>query len=115
MNQSTTNEEKNSVEFLQFSFGPEIDKKLDKWMRQLGVSDCGEIFIPAIAAGESELGAVMCAAQDSASIALSGGHCFMPLSWFESRFPDQSTLWGNFRKKAEKGARRFGLGKEGSA
>lgn len=66
-------------------------KKMPKWIRSLGISDDGVVFVPA-AIGGNEQNVFLCTAYDGASAATYRNHVFVPSTWLSKEFPDTREL-----------------------
>lgn len=61
--------------------------KIPMWSRYIYVTDDGDIFAPAILAG-NEHSVVMCALFDGTKMVRDNGHVYLPLAWMEKEFPE---------------------------
>lgn len=83
-------------------FGPEANKKLKEWGRtSYYCHETGEVYLPAIAAG-NELDVVLCAAHDGVGMITSDGHSYVPASWLAKEYPK----WASTFLKAAKDIRK---------
>jgi len=77
-------------------------KRYPEWRRSFGVSDEGEVFVPAAMAGDSPEDEVMlCAAGDGQSTALHLDHYFVPSAWLKREFPKHRELIELIEERAQ--------------
>lgn len=77
-------------------------KRYPEWRRSFGVSDEGEVFVPAAMAGDSPEDEVMlCAAGDCQSTALHLDHYFVPSAWLKREFPKHRELIELIEERAQ--------------
>lgn len=68
-------------------------KRFPEWRRSFGVSDGGDVFIPAAMAGdETELNVMLCASGDGQSTSVHLDHHFVLSDWLKRMFPKHLEL-----------------------
>ncbi len=77
------------------------DTNLPKWMRSFGVDIDGDIFVPAIYSGQSEMATMLCASYDGIPISSYKRHTFVPLEWLEKEYQKEPVLFQKIRETIE--------------
>lgn len=68
-----------------------VGKNFPKWVRSVGISEDGTVFVPAAIAG-NEQEVFLCTAYDGAAVATYRNHVFVPATWLAKEFPDAKEL-----------------------
>lgn len=70
---------------------PSGKKKLPRWVRSMGISDDGVVFVPAAMAG-NEQAVFLCTAYDGTASVTYLNHVFVSSTWLAKEYPDTREL-----------------------
>lgn len=73
---------------------PNLEHKcFPEWRRSFGISDEGDVFMPAAMAGDdTEMHVMLCAAAEGQVTAVHLDHHFVPIGWLKREFPKHFEL-----------------------
>ena len=80
-----------------------IPKNCPKWAaRSFYDPDTGEVFLPAIIGGDSEMSVLLSVGYDGTSCIHDKGHLYVPLSWLEREYPAHKRTFKTIREKSRR-------------
>lgn len=88
-----------------FTVDQPAGKKIPEWMRTIGWTDEGVVFVPAMMGG-NEQEVVLCLAYDNTEAIEYLKHCFVPADWMAKEFPHTAELCSNMVMTAQYEIRR---------